>query len=238
VAENSSIEWTDTTWNPVTGCTKVSAGCDNCYAARFSERFRGVLGHPFENGFDLTLRPERLRQPLAWKRPRMVFVNSMSDLFHKAVPKDHIASVFDTMERADWHIYQVLTKRSSLLQKFTNERYKTRTAPPHIWCGVSVENAQATSRITHLQKTNAIIRFLSMEPLIGPVGKLDLSGINWVIVGGESGPGARPMRTHWAIDVRNQCVHAKVAFFSSSGAAARLNPAVVSWRARSGTNSQ
>ena len=137
----------------------------------------------------------------------------MSDLFHKAVPKDHIAKVFDTMEQADWHIYQVLTKRSSLLQKFTDERYKTRTAPPHIWLGVSVENAQATSRIAHLQKTNAGIRFLSVEPLIGPIGKLNLSGIDWVIVGGERGPGARPMQTRWAIDVRNQCLNAKVAFF-------------------------
>ena len=181
--------------------------------ARFSERFRGVPGHPFENGFDLTIRPERLLQPLAWKKPRMIFVNSMSDLFHKAVPKAHIAKVFDTMEQADWHIYQVLTKRSSLLQKFTNERYKTHAAPPHIWFGVSVENAQATSRITHLQKTNAGVRFLSVEPLIGPVGKLNLSGIDWVIVGGESGPGARPMQTNWAIDVRNQCLNAKVAFF-------------------------
>ena len=213
MAEKSTIEWTDTTWNPVTGCTRISAGCDKCYAARFSERFRGVPGHPFENGFDLTIRPERLLQPLGWKKPRMIFVNSMSDLLHKAVPKDHIARVFDTMEQADWHIYQVLTKRSSLLQKFTNERYRARTAPPHIWFGVSVENAQATSRITHLQKTNAGIRFLSVEPLIGPMGKLYLSGIDWVIVGGESGPGARPMQTDWAIDIRNQCLNAKVAFF-------------------------
>jgi protein gp37 len=139
MAENSSIEWTDATWNPVTGCTKISPGCDNCYAARFSERFRGVPGHPFENGFDLTLRPERLLQPLAWKRPRMIFVNSMSDLFHKEVPNEHIARVFDTMEQADWHTYQVLTKRSSLLQKFINERYNARRAPAHMWFGVSVE---------------------------------------------------------------------------------------------------
>jgi protein gp37 len=168
MAEKSTIEWTDTTWNPVTGCTKISAGCDNCYAARFSERFRGVPGHPFENGFDLTVRPERLTQPLDWKRPRMIFVNSMSDLFHKGVPKAHIAKVFDTMERADWHIYQILTKRSSLLQKFINHRYKTRPAPSHIWFGVSVENYQATSRIAHLQEANAAVRFLSVEPLIGP----------------------------------------------------------------------
>jgi protein gp37 len=213
MAEKSTIEWTDTTWNPVTGCTKISAGCDNCYAERFSERFRDVPGHPFENGFDLTIRPERLLQPLSWKKPRMIFVNSMSDLFHKAVPKEHIAKVFDTMEQADWHIYQVLTKRSSLLQKFINERYKARCAPAHMWFGVSIENRQATSRITHLQKANAGVRFLSVEPLIGPVGTLDLAGIDWVIVGGESGPHARRMDTRWVVDVRNQCLKAEVAFF-------------------------
>ena len=213
MSENSAIEWTDTTWNPVTGCTKISAGCENCYAARFSERFRGVPGHPFETGFDLTLRPERLTQPLEWKRPRMIFVNSMSDLFHKDIPKAHIAAVFDTMEKADWHIYQVLTKRSSLMQKFINDRYKARPAPAHMWFGVSVENEKATSRIAHLQKTNASIRFLSIEPLIAPVGKVSLTGIDWVIVGGESGYGARPMKPEWAIDIRNQCIKAKVAFF-------------------------
>ena len=143
----------------------------------------------------------------------MIFVNSMSDLFHKAVPKAHIVRVFDTMERADWHVYQILTKRSSLLQKFINDRYKTKPAPPHIWFGVSVENEQATIRIAHLRKANAAVRFLSVEPLIGPVGKLDLTGIDWVIVGGESGPHARPMQTQWAIEVRNQCLKAKVAFF-------------------------
>jgi len=213
MAENSSIEWTDATWNPVTGCTKISAGCDNCYAARFSERFRGVPGHPFETGFDLTLRPERLLQPFAWKRPRMIFVNSMSDLFHKDIPRAHIAAVFDTMEEADWHVYQVLTKRSSLLQKFINDRYKDRVAPAHIWFGVSIENEQATSRIVHLQKTRASVRFLSIEPLIAPVGKLTLHNIHWVIVGGESGPRARPMESEWAIDIRNQCVAAHVPFF-------------------------
>lgn len=213
MAENSAIEWTDTTWNPVTGCTRISAGCDNCYAARFSERFRGVSGHPFETGFDLTFRPERLTQPLEWKRPRMIFVNSMSDLFQKEIPKTHIAAVFDTIEKADWHIYQVLTKRSSLLQRFINDRYRTRLAPAHMWFGVSVENEQATSRIAHLQKANAGVRFLSVEPLIAPVGRLDLRGIDWVIVGGESGPGARRMDPAWAIDVRNQCIAARVAFF-------------------------
>lgn len=213
MAANSAIEWTDATWNPVTGCTKLSAGCDNCYAARFSERFRGVAGHPFATGFDLTLRPERLRQPLEWKRPRLIFVNSMSDLFHKEVPKDYIAAVFDTMERANWHVYQVLTKRSSLLQKFINERYRDRHAPPHMWFGVSVENRKAASRIVHLRKTNVMVRFLSIEPLIAPVGQLDLDGISWVIVGGESGPKARKMNPQWAKDVRDQCVAANVAFF-------------------------
>lgn len=213
MADNSAIEWTDTTWNPVTGCTKISAGCDNCYASRFSERFRDVPGHPFENGFDLTLRPERLSQPLHWKRPRMIFVNSMSDLFHKEIPRSHISAVFDTMEKTDWHTYQVLTKRSSLLQKFLNSRYKDRTPPSHMWFGVSVENEQATSRIAHLQNANANVRFLSIEPLISPLGKIDLKGIDWVIVGGESGPGARPMKKEWALNIRNQCLKAGVAFF-------------------------
>jgi len=213
MADATTIEWTDATWNPVTGCTKISAGCDNCYAARFSERFRGVEGHPFQTGFDLTLRPERLLQPLAWKRPRMIFVNSMSDLFHKQIPRAHIAAVFDTMEKADWHTYQVLTKRSSLLQKFVNERYKNRMAPKNIWFGVSIENEQATSRISHLRKANAAVRFLSIEPLIAPVGTLRLDNIHWVIVGGESGPRARIMDAKWAIDIRNQCLKARVPFF-------------------------
>ena len=169
MADNTTIEWTDATWNPVTGCTKISAGCDNCYASRFSERFRGVAGHPFENGFDLSLRPERLFQPVDWKRPRMIFVNSMSDLFHKEVPKDYISKVFTTMERANWHIYQVLTKRSSLMQKFINERYRGTKTPVHMWFGVSIENRRAVSRLVHLQNTNARIRFLSIEPLIASV---------------------------------------------------------------------
>jgi protein gp37 len=213
MSENSAIEWTDTTWNPVTGCTKISSGCDNCYAERFSERFRGVKRHPFSTGFDLTLRPNRLQQPLDWKRPRMVFVNSMSDLFHKEISREYISAVFDTMEKADWHIYQVLTKRSSLMQRFINARYKERAAPHHIWFGVSVENAEATSRIAHLRKAQAAIRFLSIEPLIAPIGELDLQGIDWVIVGGESGWGARPMLAEWVIDIRDQCVSAGVAFF-------------------------
>ncbi len=213
MADNSSIEWTDATWNPVTGCTKISAGCDNCYAARFSERFRNVPGHPFETGFDLTLRPDRLVQPLAWKRPRMIFVNSMSDLFHKQIPRSYISAVFETMERAKWHVFQILTKRSSLLQKYLNDRYSGGLAPSHMWFGVSVENEQAVSRIIHLQKSRAMVRFLSIEPLIAPVGQLPLNKISWVIVGGESGPGARMMKPEWAMDIRDQCVKARVPFF-------------------------
>ncbi len=213
MADQSEIEWTDATWNPVTGCTKISAGCDNCYAERFSERFRDTPGHPFEQGFDLTLRPERLNQPLTWTRPRMIFVNSMSDLFHKAVPKAFIDQVFDTMEQAHWHQFQLLTKRSSLMRDFLRRRYARRSPPGHVWLGVSVEDAGRTSRLRHLQQSPAGVRFLSIEPLIGPIGKLDLTGIDWVIVGGESGPRARPMNIEWAREVRDQCIVAGVRFF-------------------------
>jgi len=213
MADNSSIEWTEATWNPVTGCTKISAGCDNCYAARFSERFRGVLGHPFESGFDLQLRPDRLEQPLSWRRPKMIFVNSMSDLFHKEIPLAFIDRVFDTMERAPWHTFQVLTKRSSRLRDYVNKRYPDKLAPPYIWLGASVEDGTKKSRVRHIQQTNATVRFLSVEPLIGPIGEVDLSGIHWVIVGGESGPRARPMLPEWAQEVRDQCKATKVPFF-------------------------
>ncbi len=213
MAQKSVIEWTNATWNPVTGCTKISSGCDNCYAERFSERFRDVVGHPFENGFDLTIRPERLEQPLSWKKTKMVFVNSMSDLFHKEVPESYIEKVFDTMEKANWHVFQVLTKRSSLMKKFINKRYKSKPVPEHIWLGVSVEDHTKRSRIKHLQETNAMIRFLSVEPLIGSPGILDLTGIKWVIVGGESGPNARLMQLEWARSVRDQCIKQKIPFF-------------------------
>lgn len=209
----TSIEWTDATWNPVTGCTKISAGCDNCYAERFSERFRGVRGHPFESGFDLTLRPERLEQPLQWRAPRMIFVNSMSDLFHKDVPEQFISSVFDVMERAQWHTFQVLTKRSSLMQRYLHRRYKHCRAPRHIWLGVSVEDGKRKSRIRHLQEAPISTRFLSVEPLIAPIGLLNLEGIDWVIVGGESGPKSRPMNPDWVREVRDQCLEQRVAFF-------------------------
>ncbi|MFN7306229.1 MAG: DUF5131 family protein [Acetobacteraceae bacterium] len=213
MADGSAIEWTDATWNPVTGCTKITAGCENCYAARFSERFRGVTGHPFERGFDLTLRPDRISQPLAWRRPRMIFVNSMSDLFHKEIPREFIDRVFDTMEAASWHVFQVLTKRSTLMRDYLRHRYGDVKAPPHIWLGVSVENGAATKRIKHLQQSPASIRFLSIEPLLGPVGTMELAGIHWVIAGGESGPNARPMDIDWARDIRDQCARAGVAFF-------------------------
>lgn len=213
MSNTTQIEWTDTTWNPVTGCTKITRGCDFCYAERFSERFRGVPGHPFENGFDLTLRPERLRQPLKWQEPRRVFVNSMSDLFHKDVPKSFIDSVFDTMEEANWHAFQVLTKRSSLMGRYLRRRYSTGSAPSHIWLGVSVEDAKNAVRLKHLRSAHASTRFVSFEPLLGPVGTIDLTGIDWAIVGGESGPRARSMAEEWVIEIRDQCREAKVAFF-------------------------
>jgi protein gp37 len=213
MATTTQIEWTDATWNPVTGCTKITRGCDFCYAERFSERFRGVPGHPFENGFDLTLRPERLEQPLHWKRPKRIFVNSMSDLFHKEVPKPFIDSVFDTMEAAEWHTYQVLTKRSSLMTRYLRSRYGNGLGPPHIWLGVSVEDAKNFVRIKHLRAARAATKFVSFEPLLGPVGIVDLTGIRWAIVGGESGPHARPMAEEWAIEIRDQCQAANVAFF-------------------------
>lgn len=213
MADGSAIEWTDATWNPVTGCTKITAGCDNCYAARFAERFRNVPGHPFENGFDLTLRPDRLRQPLSWRRPRMIFVNSMSDLFHKAVPRDFIDSVFESMEEADHHVFQILTKRSSLMRTYLQNRYGYRPPPAHIWIGVSVEHGGSKARVDHLRAAPAAVRFLSVEPLIGPVGDVDLTGIHWVIAGGESGPGARPMHIDWAREIRDLCAKQSVAFF-------------------------
>jgi protein gp37 len=213
MSQTSGIEWTDATWNPVTGCTKITAGCDFCYAERFAERFRGVVGHPYENGFDLQLRPERLNQPLSWRRPRQIFVNSMSDLFHKEVPEAFVHQVFDVMEKADWHIFQLLTKRSSLMRDFVNKRYTHSPVPAHIWLGVSVEDKKGTARINHLRQTNADIRFLSVEPLIEEIDHIDLTNIHWVIVGGESGQQARPMKKEWAAAVRNMCVEQDVPFF-------------------------
>ncbi len=213
MAAATEIEWTDATWNPVTGCTKITRGCDFCYAERFSERFRGVPGHPFESGFDLKLRPERLKQPLSWRQPRRVFVNSMSDLFHKEIPRDFIDAVFETMEAANWHTFQVLTKRSSLMARYLRARYGGGKAPSHIWLGVSVEDSKNAVRLNHLRSAAASTKFVSFEPLLGPVGKIDLRGVDWAIVGGESGPHARPMLEEWAIEIRDQCRSTKVAFF-------------------------
>ena len=221
MAQNSEIEWTNATWNPVTGCTKVGPGCDNCYAERFAERWRGVLGHPYEQGFDLRYWPSRLGQPASWKKPRMIFVNSMSDLFHKHIDRDYVDEVFDVMESIDRHVYQVLTKRSSLMRSYLQRRYGKRAVPNHIWLGVSVEDAPHSGRIEHLRQIQSDARFISFEPLLGSVGSVDLSGIAWAIVGGESGPRSRPMAKEWATELRDRCQAAGVAFFFKQWGGAR-----------------
>ncbi len=213
MSTQTAIEWTDATWNPVSGCTKIGRGCDHCYAERMAERFRGTPDHPFANGSDPTLRPHKLREPLGWKRPRRIFVNSMSDLFHKKIPRVFIDQVFDTMEQAHWHTFQVLTKRSSLLRNYVNRRYADGRAPGHIWLGVSVEDRQSTTRLEHLSQAQATVRFVSFEPLLEDLGELDLSGIHWAIVGGESGPQARPIVADWVRSIRSQCHAQDVAFF-------------------------
>ncbi len=205
----SKIEWTESTWNPLTGCTKISPGCKHCYAERMAKRLH-AMGQPnYANGFKLTMHPQALEKPLEWKTPQVIFVNSMSDLFHKDVPLEFVQSVFDVMKRAHWHQFQVLTKRSERLLELSPQLEWTE----NIWMGVSVENADYTFRIDHLRKTGAKIKFLLVEPLLGPIPKMNLKGINWVIVGGESGPGARPLEREWVVDIKNQCVRAKVPFF-------------------------
>ncbi|MGR3277663.1 DUF5131 family protein [Acaryochloris marina NIES-2412] len=214
MSDNTGIEWTDTTWNPVRGCTKISPGCKNCYAKTFAERWRGVKGHPYEHGFDLRLVPDKLFEPLSWARSRMIFVNSMSDLFHEDIPDAYIATVFRVMHVANWHTFQVLTKRPERLSMLANTELRDLTDSPNIWLGVSVENRRyGLPRITHLQRTPAAIRFLSIEPLLEDIGILDLDGIDWVIVGGESGQRARPMAPEWVRSVRDQCVRSGVSFF-------------------------
>jgi protein gp37 len=214
VSLNSHIEWTDATWNPVRGCTKVSPGCKHCYAETFAERFRGVKGHPYEQGFDLRLVPAKLTEPLIWRSPKLVFVNSMSDLFQDGVPDDYIEAVCRVMETAKWHTFQVLTKRSERLMELLSGRLSFAAEQPHIWWGVSVEDRKyGLPRIRHLQKTPAAVRFLSIEPLLENLGAFNLSGINWAIVGGESGPGARPMKKDWVVSVRDQCRAYQVPFF-------------------------
>jgi protein gp37 len=214
MAQKSSIEWTDATWNPVRGCTKVSPGCTHCYAETFAERFRGVKDHPFEQGFDLRLVPEKLDDPLKWRTPRRIFVNSMSDLFHDAIPDEYIMSVADVMVQAGWHTYQVLTKRSARMRDLLVTRLKFAADQPHIWWGVSVENRRhGLPRIGDLQVAPASFRFLSIEPLLEDLGLIDLSGIHWVIVGGESGFGARPMKREWVVSIRRQCRQHHIPFF-------------------------
>jgi protein gp37 len=214
MSANSSIEWTDATWNPVRGCTKISPGCKHCYAEVFAERFRGVKGHPYEQGFDLRLVPEKLAEPLRWSAPKMVFVNSMSDLFHEAVPDDYIAAVADVMLQANWHTYQVLTKRSARLAQLLSTKLRKAGGAPHIWWGTSVEDKQhGVPRIIDLQSAPAAIRFLSIEPLLEDLGNLDLEGIHWVIVGGESGHGARALKPEWVLSIKGQCEQANVPFF-------------------------
>jgi protein gp37 len=214
MSEHSHIEWTDATWNPVRGCTKISPGCTHCYAETFAERFRGVPGHPYEQGFDLRLVPEKLAEPLQWTRRKMVFVNSMSDLFHKDVPDEYIAATVRVMELADWHTYQLLTKRSKRLRDLLQTSLRHAGQLEHIWWGVSVENRKhGLPRIDHLREAPARVRFLSIEPLLEDLGIIDLTGIHWVIVGGESGAGARPMDKSWVLSLRDQCQFAGVPFF-------------------------
>lgn len=205
----SAIEWTESTWNPVTGCTKVSQGCKLCYAERMAERLQAMGQSNYRNGFQLTLQPQMLELPLKWKSPQRIFVNSMSDLFHEGVPLDYIQRVFDIMRRADWHRFQVLTKRAGRLAELD----PFLEWPDNVWMGVSVESADQVDRIDDLRRTRARVKFLSLEPLLGPLPGLNLKGVDWVIVGGESGPGARPIEERWILEIRDQCRQAGVAFF-------------------------
>ena len=209
MSSNSAIEWTDATWNPVTGCTKISPGCKNCYAERLALRLKEMGNPRYKNGFRITLHPDQLDLPLRWGKPRMIFVNSMSDLFHELVPDEYIKSVFATMVKADWHIFQILTKRAQRLAKLAPEL----PWPVHIWQGVSVESQAYTKRVNALQRVPATVRFLSVEPLLGPIGSLPLDGIHWVIVGGESGPRHRPIKPEWARQIKGHCLAADVPFF-------------------------
>ncbi len=209
MAINSGIEWTESTWNPLTGCTKISPGCKHCYAERMAKRLQGMGQPNYANGFTLTLHENALEKPLEWKKPQTIFVNSMSDLFHKDVPIEFILRVFDVMRHANWHTFQVLTKRAERLEELS----PSIEWPDNVWMGVSVETSDYTYRIDHLRRTGAKIKFLSLEPLLGPLHNLKLDGIQWAIIGGESGPGARPLDPVWVADIRDQCIRAKVPFF-------------------------
>jgi protein gp37 len=217
MASNSQIEWTDATWNPVTGCTKVSPGCKNCYAARMARRLQAMGQSNYRNGFELTLQPQMLEIPLSWKAPKRIFVNSMSDLFHKDVPLPFIKRVFDVMHRACWHQFQILTKRSERLLELSAKL----DWAPQIWMGVSVETEKYAYRIDHLRGTGAQVKFLSLEPLLGRLPNLDLRGIDWVIAGGESGPYSRSLEEGWIVEIRDQCLAANVPFFFKQWGGAR-----------------
>lgn len=214
MSADSKIEWTDASWNPTRGCTKVSPGCKHCYAEKFAERFRGVPGHPYEQGFDLRIVPEKLMEPFKWIKPKKIFVNSMSDLFHPDITDEFLAVVFEVMKLVDWHVYQVLTKRPKRMRDLLNGKFQELAQLDHIWWGVSVEDRQfGVPRINVLRDTNVRHRFLSIEPLLEDLGIIDLSKIEWVIVGGESGPGARPMQASWARSIRFQCQERGIPFF-------------------------
>jgi protein gp37 len=209
VADGSAIEWTDASWNPVTGCSKVSPGCAHCYAETFAERWRGIPDHPYEQGFDLRLWPGRLEQPLRWRKPRRIFVNSMSDLFHEDIPVDYIHQVFEVMAQADWHNFQILTKREERLAELAREL----PWPANIWMGVTIENRRFVHRADYLRQVPAAVRFISAEPLLGPLEGLELDDIHWLIAGGESGHRHRPVRAEWLRDLRDRCAQERVAFF-------------------------
>jgi protein gp37 len=209
MANNSTIEWTESTWNPVTGCTKISPGCKFCYAERMSKRLKAMGSLNYQNGFKLTIHNHVLNLPLLWKSPRTIFVNSMSDLFHKDIPEEFIKRVFDVMNNASWHTFQILTKRADRLEELASKL----TWSKNIWMGVSVESQDYTFRINHLRKVPAAVRFLSIEPLIAPINKLNLRGIDWIIVGGESGPKSRPLDPDWVRIIRDICLDKKVPFF-------------------------
>jgi len=228
MADRSTIEWTDATWNPVTGCTKVSPGCKHCYALAFAERFRGVPGHPYEQGFDLRLWPQRVSLPLTWRQPRRIFVNSMSDLFHEDVPDEFIDSVFATMRQAYWHQFQVLTKRPERMAQYAASRGDIGRSHPNVWLGTSLEMQLYVRRATAVANLKASVRFLSCEPLLGPLNLRSVLGpdrINWVIVGGESGHGARPMDPLWVRDIRDQCREFATPFFFKQWGGARKKAA-------------
>jgi protein gp37 len=214
MSEHSKIEWTDATWNPLRGCTKISPGCKHCYAETFAERFRGVPGHPYEQGFDLRLVPEKLAEPFRWSGPRTVFVNSMSDLFQPDVPTAYIEDVVRVMVEANWHTYQILTKRSERLRDLLSTKLRLAARQRHIWWGVSVEDQRyGLPRVRHLRSAPAAVKFLSIEPLLEDLGDFDISGLDWAIIGGESGPGARPMEQEWVDRILKLCRRQDVAFF-------------------------